>query len=61
MFGKKHGKGTFVFSSGYKYEGDWVNDAMEGQGSLFYPNGALAYEGRWKHGKIEDVEGEEQQ
>ena len=52
LFGKKHGKGVMIFISGQKYEGDWVNNNIEGQGSLYYANGQIAYEGGWKNGEF---------
>ena len=29
---KKHGKGTFEYTNGNKYVGDWVNDMQHGDG-----------------------------
>ena len=59
LFGKRHGKGVFTFTSGYRFEGNWVNDNIEGQGSLFYPDGSLAYEGQWANGKLDGEEDKE--
>ena len=37
------------------YNGNWVENKMEGIGSLYYDSGKPAYEGEWKndqfHGK----------
>ena len=55
--GKKYGRGIFRFPGGGAYDGDWVEDQMDGFGSLYYKNGKLAYQGSFKsnqfHGKGE--------
>ena len=53
MLGKKHGRGSFYFLTGYTYKGEWSNNFMQGQGLLFYPDGRLAYEGEWHHGQFD--------
>ena len=45
-----HGKGTFSWKDGRKYEGDYVQDKKEGQGTFTWPNGKV-YEGGWMDGK----------
>eukprot|EP00970_Alexandrium_tamarense_P010455 scaffold2112_cov172-Alexandrium_tamarense.AAC.2 len=62
--GRRHGaQGTLIASDGFKYEGAWVNGAMEGRGiatipkpltvhSPQYPNGQV-YEGMWVAGRRE--------
>lgn len=49
----RHGKGTFKFSKGGTYKGDWVLGKMHGYGILFYPSGKIAYEGEWKNDVFE--------
>ena len=46
-----HGKGTFLFSDGEKYEGEWENNRMHGQGSYKYPDGT-EYVGEWSNDKF---------
>lgn len=42
---KKHGSGKYIFSEGRgKYDGDWVEDEMEGVGIMQYREGDV-YEG----------------
>jgi hypothetical protein len=36
---KKHGKGTYYWTSGVKYTGDWVDDKMAGQGVYTWASG----------------------
>jgi hypothetical protein len=45
-----HGKGTYLFPNGNRYDGDWVADLKEGYGTLTYVNGEK-YEGQWKADK----------
>lgn len=51
---KMHGKGTYIFPNGNRYEGEWMDDMKSGYGILFYVNGEK-YEGFWEldkaHGK----------
>ena len=37
--GKKHGKGKMDFAIGVKYTGDWLNDAITGEGICSFVNG----------------------
>lgn len=39
------GYGTFVWADKKKYNGNWKNSMMNGQGELFYPDGRY-YKGR---------------
>ena len=48
--GKRHGQGTFTFTSGKVYEGQWKEGKQHGQGKRTYANGAV-YKGQWKEGK----------
>ena len=44
---------TGVWTSGsYRYEGDWVEDAMQGQGRFDFASGA-SYNGSWEDNKYE--------
>ena len=43
--------GTFTYSSGMKYVGEWRDDKYNGQGALFYANG-LTRQGIWADGVI---------
>ena len=39
LFGRKHGKGVYTFTSGSKYEGTWHGDKMVGIGFFTGPDG----------------------
>ena len=49
-----NGQGTYKYSHGTEYEGQWKNGQLNGQGILTYPDGSK-YVGQWKdnqrHGK----------
>ena len=49
-----NGKGIFYFNSGKwkgsRYEGDWKDNIMTGQGTFYFANGDR-YEGEWKNNK----------
>ena len=49
--GRPQGRGTFVDRSGLRYDGDWTNGLMEGEGHLLLPNGDV-YSGRFKAGRL---------
>ena len=49
--GKQHGQGTFVFSSGEKYEGGWVNGAQTGLATFYWSDGR-SQKGDWKDGEL---------
>jgi hypothetical protein len=36
----KEGKGKFKFSAGGVYEGDYVNNEMNGEGTFTFPDGS---------------------
>ena len=42
--------GTYSWSNGDKYIGEWKNDQMHGQGNIFFGSGNK-YIGEWKHNK----------
>ena len=44
-----NGNGTFKWSNGDRYEGDWVNGQRTGQGKYFYSDGGGVYTGEWKN------------
>jgi len=46
----KNGQGTFTFSDGSKYGGEWKDDKRDGQGTIIYPDGKK-WVGRVKDGK----------
>ena len=48
--GERHGKGTFHFANGDRYEGDWRYNKRHGQGKYYYSNGAQ-YIGEWRDDK----------
>ena len=43
----RNGLGKFFYQDGGMYDGNWVNNKMEGFGKLFYQSGKIAYEGDW--------------
>jgi hypothetical protein len=50
----RNGQGKFFYQDGGMYDGNWVNNKMEGFGRLFYQSGRkylilgkIAYEGEW--------------
>jgi hypothetical protein len=48
----RHGHGTFHYSEGGKYVGEWFENRMHGQGVLYYPNNEVAYEGKWEKDQL---------
>lgn len=47
--GKKHGKGTYCWANGSKYEGDWLHGKKTGKGKYSWANGGF-YEGEFLDG-----------
>ena len=45
-----HGKGTFKWSNGKKYKGEWSNDERNGTGEMEYTS-VKVYNGEWKDNK----------
>lgn len=43
----RDGFGKLVFSNKGIYEGSWKLNRMHGKGTLYLPNGDIAYEGDW--------------
>lgn len=50
--GVRHGKGTYVWDNGLRYEGEWRNNVRHGKGTLNLADGGR-YEGDWKNDKEE--------
>lgn len=48
--GERHGKGTFYYTNGDKYIGDWVRDVQHGKGIYYFQNGER-YEGDYADGE----------
>ena len=42
--------GKLTFSNGAKYEGEWKDGEINGQGSMIFENGGK-FQGEWKDGK----------
>jgi len=49
-----NGYGTYSYSNGDKYTGDWVNQKMHGNGAYYYKNGDV-YKGQFKNNKLEGI------
>ncbi|GBG77516.1 hypothetical protein CBR_g23960 [Chara braunii] len=47
--GLPHGRGTYFWVDGSKYEGEWVRGEKEGWGMFVWPSGAF-YDGEWFRG-----------
>jgi hypothetical protein len=45
-----HGKGSFAWADGRKYEGEYFNDKKEGKGIFTWNDGRM-YDGYWIEGK----------
>jgi hypothetical protein len=43
-----NGSGTYVYSNGFRFEGDFVNGMRDGRGLLTEPNGN-SYDGMWSN------------
>ena len=51
LFNKRHGKGKFIFCDGYTYIGEWHNDKINGEGTLYNKAGRIFYQGQWLNGE----------
>lgn len=51
--GLRHGKGTFYYSNGSKYEGDWNENFKDGEGVFTFEDGT-EYEGRFEKDRMVD-------
>ena len=47
----RDGYGRMTYKDGTKFEGEYVNDKINGFGIYFGKNGRKVYEGYWKDGK----------
>jgi hypothetical protein len=47
-----HGKGTFTWDDGRRYEGDYYNDKKHGRGKYSWPDGRV-YEGSFVDGLMD--------
>lgn len=50
MNNKKEGKGTFYYTSGLKYEGEYKNDVHEGYGKIIGKSKQIVFEGEFHNG-----------
>ena len=50
--GKSEGYGVSTWPDGHKYEGQWLNDLMNGEGVFHFADGRL-YQGHYKDGRKE--------
>jgi len=49
-----HGKGTFMWSDGRRYFGEYAQDKKNGYGEFMWPDGS-SYKGDWLDGKQHGV------
>ena len=45
--GKRHGTGRYIYPNGDTYDGYWVNDIRQGEGTLTYDNDSKTYVGNF--------------
>ena len=50
--GKKNGFGNWYVEGVIRFNGEWLNDEPNGEGSLFDENGRLLYKGEWLNGVL---------
>lgn len=50
--GKKNGFGNWYVEGVIRFNGEWLNDEPNGEGSLFDENGRLLYKGNWLNGVL---------
>mmetsp|Transcript_168819 Transcript_168819/g.542585 ORF Transcript_168819/g.542585 Transcript_168819/m.542585 type:complete len:135 (+) Transcript_168819:129-533(+) len=48
---ERHGKGTFFYNTGDRYEGQWVHGVKQGSGSYYYATGDV-YKGDFHHDRM---------
>jgi hypothetical protein len=51
--GKKHGNGLLLFNKGDKYEGEFYEDKIEGEGEFTFSDGKVE-KGIWRNGKLQE-------
>ena len=49
---KKHGKGTYTYSDGSKYSGEWIDGLQHGVGSIIDAESTYERKGIWANGKL---------
>lgn len=49
--GERQGTGTYVFTNGNRYEGEWQDNFRRGKGTLYYTKSGNKYEGEFLDGK----------
>lgn len=45
----KHGFGEFIWATGSKYKGEYINDVKKGYGEMYWADGSI-YRGFWSEG-----------
>ena len=49
----QNGGGTYYYSNGDIYKGDWLNGRQHGDGNYIYATDKGVFKGTWKDGKKE--------
>ena len=49
-YGWRHGKGTYLYTNGDVYSGDWVFNVRTGWGVYMKADNGEKYEGQWRNG-----------
>lgn len=52
MNNKRNGKGTYSLSNGIKWEGEFKDGMLTGQGTEYYPDGSIKYKGEFVDNKF---------
>ena len=55
--GKRHGRGTYTWASGNRYEGEWRDNKPHGHGTFTWAADGSRYEGEWRHGCFGERDG----
>ena len=50
--GERDGKGTYTYTDGARYVGDWKAGKQHGEGTLYNPDGSVKIKGRWENGNF---------
>eukprot|EP00596_Hydrurales_sp_CCMP1899_P002142 CAMPEP_0119038418 /NCGR_PEP_ID=MMETSP1177-20130426/7355_1 /TAXON_ID=2985 /ORGANISM="Ochromonas sp, Strain CCMP1899" /LENGTH=481 /DNA_ID=CAMNT_0007001005 /DNA_START=733 /DNA_END=2178 /DNA_ORIENTATION=- len=50
--GKMHGLGSYIYSDGLRFDGQFIENTMEGIGTSQYIGEGVSYEGAWRKGKF---------
>lgn len=45
----KHGRGRYDLADGSYFEGEWSENKINGNGTLYFKNGKPEYEGEWRN------------